>query len=442
MDMRDPDMTQAASLPRRPARRTWGRIPGVAAGALLVLLPLAACDSLLDVDPPSRIPAGELESPANAGLLVTSAIGDFECAFGAYVTLGGLIGEELIDATQTADRFPYDRRQVGPGDRRYSTFDCDALGTYLPLNRARAAADQVARRLEVWTDAEVPGRTTLLARAATYAGYSLLLLGEGFCSATISSIDDAGNLVYGTELSPAQTLAAAEERFNKALAQPNLSAADRNLALLGRARTRLDLGRYAEARADAAQIPAGFVVNATASGTSARRQNRVWSQNASTNNATSVGEYYRTLNDPRVPVFDKNRSSATGIALWGQSKYADAGSPLPVATYEEAQLIVAEADARAGGAALANAITILNAIRARGNQPALDPASTQAQVLAEVVEQRRRELFLEGHHLGDAIRFNLTLNPAAGTPYPGGGTYGTSKCLPLPDVERVNNPNL
>ncbi|HEU0054435.1 MAG TPA: RagB/SusD family nutrient uptake outer membrane protein, partial [Longimicrobium sp.] len=92
--------------------------------------------------------------------------------------------------------------------------------------------------------------------------------------------------------------------------------------------------------------------------------------------------------------------------------------------------------------ALANAITILNAIRARGNQPAMDPASTQPQVLAEVVEQRRRELFLESHHLGDAIRFGITLTPASGTAYPGGGTYGTSKCMPLPDVERINNPNI
>jgi hypothetical protein len=43
--------------------------------------------------------------------------------------------------------------------------------------------------------------------------------------------------------------------------------------------------------------------------------------------------------------------------------------------------------------------------------------------------------------LGDAIRFNAALNPAAATAYPGGGTYGTQVCLPLPDVEKQNNPN-
>jgi hypothetical protein len=435
------NQTRENSRMRRHHAR-GGRGAGAALAAFALLGTLAACDSLLDVDPPSRIPAGELEDPANANLLVTSAVGDFECAFGAYTVLGGLIGEELGDATQTADRFPYDRRQVGPGDRRYSAFDCDALGVYLPINRARASADNVARRLETWTDAEVANRTALLGRSLAYAGYSLVLLGEGFCSATISNIELDGTLTYGTEMTPAQILAAAEERFTRAVAQPGISTADKNLALLGRARARLDQGRYAEARADAALIPAGFLVNVTGSGTSSRRQNRVWAQNATNNNSTTIGERYRGLADPRVPVYDKARASATGVALWGQSKYPDATSPIPLATYEEAQLIIAEADARAGGGALANAITLLNAIRARGGQGAMDPASTQAQVLAEVVEQRRRELFLESQHLGDVIRFGIALQPVSGTAYPGGGTYGNSKCLPLPDVERINNPNI
>ena len=61
---------------------------------------------------------------------------------------------------------------------------------------------------------------------------------------------------------------------------------------------------------------------------------------------------------------------------------------------------------------------------------------------AALIDQRRREFFLEGQHLGDAIRFSLPLNPPAGTSYTGGrGTYGSNVCLPLPDVEKQNNPN-
>ncbi|HLA13483.1 MAG TPA: hypothetical protein VJZ25_00535, partial [Gemmatimonadaceae bacterium] len=60
--------------------------------------------------------------------------------------------------------------------------------------------------------------------------------------------------------------------------------------------------------------------------------------------------------------------------------------------------------------------------------------------LAELIDQRRRELFLESHHLGDVIRYGIDLQPAAGTPYHFGGVYGTQICLPLPAAERLNNP--
>jgi hypothetical protein len=57
-----------------------------------------------------------------------------------------------------------------------------------------------------------------------------------------------------------------------------------------------------------------------------------------------------------------------------------------------------------------------------------------------LIDQRRRELFLEGQHLGDLIRYDITPVPAAGTPYHGSGTYGNQLCMPLPAVERLNNP--
>ena len=60
--------------------------------------------------------------------------------------------------------------------------------------------------------------------------------------------------------------------------------------------------------------------------------------------------------------------------------------------------------------------------------------------LAELIDQRRRELFLESHHLGDLIRFDMPFNPAVGAPYHFGGTYSNQRCLPLPAAERLNNP--
>jgi hypothetical protein len=63
-------------------------------------------------------------------------------------------------------------------------------------------------------------------------------------------------------------------------------------------------------------------------------------------------------------------------------------------------------------------------------------------VKAQIVEERRRELYLEGHRLGDLRRLNIALTPATGSAYPGGGAYGSLSCFPLPDVERINNPNI
>ena len=66
--------------------------------------------------------------------------------------------------------------------------------------------------------------------------------------------------------------------------------------------------------------------------------------------------------------------------------------------------------------------------------------ATAAELTAALIEERRRELFLESQHLGDLIRYNLPFNPTSGTTYPGGGTYGTQRCMPLPEVESLNNP--
>jgi hypothetical protein len=54
-----------------------------------------------------------------------------------------------------------------------------------------------------------------------------------------------------------------------------------------------------------------------------------------------------------------------------------------------------------------------------------------------------RPLFVEGFRFHDIHRHRLPLLPAPGTEFPiKGGTYGNTTCLPLPDVERFNNPSI
>src|SRR5687768_2860772 len=201
---------------RQAVMRATGMIMVVA-----VVGSLAACDldELLNAESPSRVPATVLETPGNAELMVNSAIADFECAAGAYFVVSGLIGEELKDGLQTADRYPYDQRSLTPADRRYQAFECQNIGTYLPLQTARASADRVQRYLQQWTDAEVApfNRTSGIAAMALVGGYSRVYLGEGFCSMSISTVFGT-EISYGGEISRDSVFGQAEAKFNEAIA--------------------------------------------------------------------------------------------------------------------------------------------------------------------------------------------------------------------------------
>jgi starch-binding outer membrane protein, SusD/RagB family len=428
---------------RRRSRRS-----GAAAAALAVTILAAGCDlgALLDVEAASRIPAADLEDPSKAALRLSGAIADFECALGSYIVLGGIVSKELMDTSPTADRWPYERRHVLASDARYATFGCEALGVYTPLSTARWSADEILRLLEGWTDEQMPqgaNRTLMIATAAAYAGYAYTLMGEGFCSAAFDQ---------GPERTPQQVFTLAEQRFTRAIEAAQTVGAEaapfRNMALVGRARARLNLSQWTpaklpEAAADAALVPAGFARVATASTVSGRRENRVFRNNNS-GSLTTVHPQYRGLTldgvpDTRVTAVDAGRNATDGTRIWEQRKYAGLAAPLPLATWREAQLILAEAAARAGdpeGAAAA-----INRLRTLHSLPAYD-GGTAEEVLAQVIEERRRELFLEGHRLYDINRLDLPLDPAPGTVFVKGGTYGSTRCYPLPNIERLNNPNI
>ena len=203
----------------------------------------------------------------------------------------------------------------------------------------------------------------------------------------------------------------------------------------------------AHARADAVIVPPTFVWNVTASNTNTRRQNRIFQENnAGITPSSSVGARYRQAtytSDPRIKVQNLNRlSNGTNVPLWAQNKYPLVTSPIPAATGVEMQLLIAEADMTTNRA---NTLAIIAAQRAAGAQPDYT-GTTQAEDLAEIIDQRRRALFLTGTHLGDLIRYNLTISPAAGSATPWGQTFGPDKgnqlCMPLPQVELLNNPLL
>lgn len=401
--------------------------------AVIALGATAACsnfDRLLAVQTPSRLAETSYLVPANAALISASAVADYECALGGYAVASGMAAGELFDATQTAARWNYDRRNVEAVDAQYSTAGCEGIGVYTPINTARYTNDQAVAKLEEWTDVQVPNRQRLIATNAAMAGFSLVLLGEGFCAGTIS---------VGASLTPTQLFDSAEVRFNKAITAATAINDQTllNLAYVGRARARINKGDRTGAGADAARVPVSFVYNATADATVGRRNNRVFQQNNQSFLVT-VATAYRGLNDPRVSVTNQNRLAADQVnQIWTQNKFSSLTASYPIASGIEAQLILAEARGGAEG------VTVLNALRTRTGVAL--PALTAAEAAAftqTLVEERRRELFLQGNRWFDVKRFNATLSPATGVAYPKGGFYGEQRCWPLPDVERLANPNL
>lgn len=421
-------------LRTRPSTRMTTRVAGC-----LLLAASTACSSLLDVDVPSRVPADGAVVPANAAILMNSVIGEFECAFGGAVAGGGTLGDELSNASTGNTTWQVDRRDIATSST-ISTGGCGGLGPFGGLNVTLWLSGELQKGLESWTDAQVTNRRQLLATNAAYAGYSLLLLGEQMCTATIAA---------GPELTKAQVWTRAEERFSAAITEAQASGANDILpmALLGRARTRLNQGRLPEAAADARQVPANYVRNATYSAADARRFNPVFNNNNQAA-ALTVGPVYRAMTfagvrDPRVPVTNANRAGANNSdSLYLQTKYTSFASPIPIAKWAEAQLIIAEAELAAGN--LPAVVSIINTLHAR-TTPALPAfASTSAaEVRAQLTYERRAELFLESQHLGDYQRLSLPFVPAVGAPFPfGGGFYGSNRCFPLSDLERTTNPSL
>ena len=85
---------------------------------------------------------------------------------------------------------------------------------------------------------------------------------------------------------------------------------------------------------------------------------------------------------------------------------------------------------------------IINGFHAAAGLPAYEPANVgdNAEVMRQVMEERTRELFLEGRRLPDFLRHDLPF--ATGTHPYDGNTYGATTCIQIPRRERDSNPNI
>jgi hypothetical protein len=315
-------------------------------------------------------------------------------------------------SSPTASRWSYDRRVIDPSESQFSQESCAGLGVYTPLQTARFSNSTTLTKLQGWTDQEVPKRQLKIAQTAAFAAYTVLMLGEGFCESPAES--------NGPALDQNALFAKAEGLFTTAITAAQTAGVEGDsllrMAYVGRARARLNQGKKAEAAADAALVPATFQYTLATFSTASRLENRVYSEN-SQGGQVNIGVSYQRADS--FPVALAGRNDGRLNPLWAQQKYTSLDADYVLASGAEAKLIRDEA---------------------------LGTVTTR-----QTVSARRQQLFLQGTRLYDIQRFGkvdaslVPLVPAKDATYPKGGKYGDlggKMCMPLPDIERQNNPNI
>ena len=390
-------------------------------------------NSLLEVEVPGKLLEQDLNDVALAETLVLGVQTDFECAFGSYVWATGVISDEFWYGGATNNEIVYAlrlQRQVDLGQQTRATA-CTTIATFLPLHTTRRQAVVASDLIEEFEGVE--NKDFLIAKARVFEAYSYLLLGEAYCEVTVDGMLPP--------LTREQTWDIAVDKFDQVL-NSSASGADaeaiRNLARVGRARAKLNLRDMAGVLQDATVVPVDFVYDATFDASPQRRNNTL-QERSIPNNGTSLsvhGSFHDLevdgVPDPRAPYVEDGLVFLGSFSMYRQLKYPTNASPIPIATGREAQLMVAEA---MGGA---DAVDIINELRATVGKLDHVPddheglpefaGGTEAEIQETVREERRRELFLQGHRIGDKLRYNESWEMGID---PHGRPYGPLTCIPL-----------
>ena len=404
-----------------------------AAFAATTVITTSACDRLLSVENPANVPIDALSDPGLMATLESGALQSFQCAWDNYIPTVGVMAGEYWVSSNFVDSHPWEWRGViqikGTGGSCAGR-NATSMGFYTPMQQARFQLDDLFKRASEFTDEQVPNRQRMLTEARAYGAYAYLILGETMCDMTVDG---------GPKLTSAEVWKMAEDKFTEAITLATALGDNslKNMAIAGRARARLDLGKLSDAAADARLVPAGFVRNAeyNASTTTQSRENRIFNMTF-TNLFISVAPPYQGLTvdgkpDPRVPVTDLKRIGQDGVTpFFQQQMFKTVSTPVPIASYVESQLILAEASTDQ-----VEKLAALNRVRALNNISPLTGTVTDDIIL----EERRRQLFSQGQRYTDMLRKKLPFQ--TGTNRKGQVYNDALTCIPLPDVETLNNPN-
>ncbi|MQA92318.1 MAG: hypothetical protein GEU90_19170 [Gemmatimonas sp.] len=420
------------------------RLLGTAA-ALSATIGVTGCDNWMDVLNPELIDATTIDPVQDAPTFAQSAMNNLFDAFDDAIVYGGWFSGEIWEGDTFPTRTDIGRRNIdaGPDGSLNVTLNDDI---YEPLAIAIATGEQIQ---ELLAEVEDAASNINMARGIFASGYGILFEAEHFCTVVISTSLD--NL--GSPLTPLEGAAEAAERFRSAIQVAGASTDEIgpdlvNASRVGLARALLFRGEYAEAAAVAAEVPADFEFIAPKVDDLSNRAalgNTVFAFTLD-RQVIVVPPYYRDLNDDRITsVLEQTaefplKTQDSFLDFYRQTKHTEWNASIRLASGLEARYIAAEAELKAGNPAVAAAL-IAERATAGGDDSVFNPSGD---TLTDLLDQKARDFYLEGVHMGDWQRNpDAPYVPASGTPYydETGGVFGTQTCMPLPDDEVLNNPS-
>jgi hypothetical protein len=420
-------------------------------GGALVLL-VTGCGAL-DVSDPTAVEPGDVANATGAELLRRNAVADLAGATATGALYSGLVSDELLSDAYfpgTGIVLPeqlLDQRQSGVP---YETsLQGQAPEPYRALHEARRSATLALPRVRTYTPE--PQRSASLGELFAIRAYATLGLAEQICPGfpLADFVDDKPST--SPPLSTDDAFQHALADFDSALAYATGSAKVLDLARIGRGRTLLGLGHFADARAAVAGVATDYLSIGQFD------QSTGWTNPMGFYGSLSVGVGdheggtgldFVSAADPRLPVTLQGTATDGVTAIYIADKYADPSTPIVLANGIEARLIEAEAALQAGDGTW---LTILNDLRANRVTPALPPLADPGTFGGQVdllFRERAFWLFGTGHRLGDLRRLIARYGRGSETVFPTGayrlgGTYDAATSLPfLASTEAAADPRV
>lgn len=454
----------------------------VAAAALMVaaLAGLSACDiknELLQPQNPGTVDQSAVGSPSSAAALKVGAMGALKRVVSDGNVAGfdgssiweasALMSDEFMNSDFQNSQNDVDARSISPDNQ---------VSNYVRTTQARGfIRDAIAAENQF-----EPTKTADIAELWMALGFIEETLAENLCNGIPLGLNDHGVVDYSSPdfkpLTNAEVFAVAITHYDSALtilggANSEDAIAVKNATLIAKARTLVDLGRYADAAALVSGIPTSYQYLFVTQASSNDDDLGFWTLNNSVARMSvgdSVvnygGKQFRTLNaipfaslnDPRVRIVkgsDIKQPAEDGgqTPLFVQQTYKDRDSPIAMVAGVDARLI--EAEAKLNASDYAGMMAILNTLRTSppmlgSFQPdvmtalATVPATKDAAIDLFFREKALWQ-FARGQRLSDLRRLVRQYGRTQDKVYPSGQQYkgvpyGTDTALPVPDAERVN----